>query len=61
MRRKRRVIREDVPEGSIPREELKRTFREFRRERLARERQARRDAVASPAPDERPAIDVTSG
>jgi len=41
MKRKRRVICEDFPEGSIPRDELKRAFRELREKRLARERRAR--------------------
>lgn len=41
MKRKKRTLCEDFPEGSIPREELKKAFRELRMKRLARERQAR--------------------
>ena len=55
MRRKRRVICEDFPEGKIPREELKRTFRELRKKRLARERRARSAAAARSAPVQEPA------
>jgi hypothetical protein len=44
MKRKKRVILEDFPEGSIPREEIKKAFRELREKRLARERRARNTA-----------------
>lgn len=37
MRRKKRVLCDDFPEGLIPRAELRRAFRELREKRLARE------------------------
>ena len=40
MKRKKRTLCEDFSEGSIPREELKKAFRELRVKRLARERRA---------------------
>jgi hypothetical protein len=41
MKRKKRTLCEDFPDGSIDREEAKRVFRELRVKRLARERRAR--------------------
>ena len=47
MKRKKRVLCEDFPEGSIPRAELEKGFRELREKRLARERRARAAAPNS--------------
>jgi len=41
MKRKKRTLCEDFPDGSIPREEVRKVFRELRAKRLARERRAR--------------------
>lgn len=41
MKRRKRVIQDDFPDGSIDREVATRVFRELRAKRLARERRAR--------------------
>jgi hypothetical protein len=49
MKRKKRIIQDDFPDGSIDRDEARRVFRELRVKRLARERRARGlSADASP-------------
>jgi hypothetical protein len=48
MKRRKRIIQDDFPDGSIDRDEARRVFRELRVKRLARERRARGLSAASP-------------
>jgi hypothetical protein len=52
VKRRKRIIQDDFPDGSIDRDEATRVFRELRLKRLARERRAR-GLSADAAPEAR--------
>jgi hypothetical protein len=54
MKRRKRVIQDDFPDGLIDRDEARRVFAELREKRLARERRAAARAVEGSASEVQP-------